>query len=464
VILRDHDTIAAIATPLGEGAIAVIRISGEHAVGTVDEVFRGHAKLQGVPGNTIHFGRVVDAAEKTVDEVLAAVFRSPHSYTGEDSVEISCHGGVFVANRVLETILRAGARQADPGEFTKRRFLKGKIDLSQAEAVADLIHARSEKALWVSIGHLQGRLSTRVSELKSELMHLCSLLEIELDFSEEGISIVARAEVLTRLQKLQRKVADLISSYEIGKRYRDGVLVVLVGKPNSGKSSIFNALLSESRAIVSPTPGTTRDYLEEALSIEGVLFRIVDTAGLREVSGFVESEGVARSKGLLSRADVVVVVLDSTVMSSREEALESVRDRRSDCQVVLAFNKIDLVRGSVARRDLISMEGSSWHEVRLSAKTGEGLDLLTQALVDSVGVGSSETESGLRVTSLRHVEAFRRVDRSIQQSISSHEAGMTSEFVALDVRRAVDALSEVTGEITTDDILNDVFGKFCVGK
>jgi tRNA modification GTPase len=462
--IRDQDTIAAIATPPGEGAIAVIRVSGKEAAAAVDRVFAGKVKLCEVSANTVHFGRIVGRDGDAVDEVLVTVFRAPHSYTGEDAVEISCHGGVYVANRVLELVLGAGARQADPGEFTLRSFLNGKRDLSQAEAVADLIHARSEKAHWASISQLQGKLSSRVIELKAELLRYCSLLEIELDFSEEGIAVIERVDVLNGLKKVRSDVGEIITSYSVGRHYRDGVMVVLVGKANSGKSSIFNALLRENRAIVSPHPGTTRDYIEEGVSLEGVLFRIVDTAGIRDAVEPVEAEGVERSKGLLARADVLVLVVDSTLGVDLQAARVSIDEVGLRERLVIAFNKIDLLPDPNPRVEDYSSDEWATSSVYLSAKTGAGMELLSKALVRVAGLESGEGDLGLKVTNRRHLDAFRRVDVSLAQAIETLESGMTNEFVALDVRRAMDALAEVTGEMTTDDILNEIFSNFCVGK
>jgi tRNA modification GTPase len=462
--IRDQDTIAAIATPSGEGAIAVIRVSGKEAVGVVDRVFAGKVKLCEVSANTVHFGRIVARGGDAVDEVLATVFRAPNSYTGEDAVEISCHGGVYVANRVLELVLGAGARQADPGEFTLRSFLNGKRDLSRAEAVADLIHARSEKAHWASMNQLQGMLSSRVIELKAELLRHCSLLEIELDFSEEGIAVIERVDVLSGLKKIRADVNEIIISYGVGRHYRDGVMVVLVGKVNSGKSSIFNALLRENRAIVSPHPGTTRDYIEEGLNLEGVLFRIVDTAGIRDTVEPVEADGVERSKGLLARADVLVLVVDSTSEADLQAARMSIEEVGLRGRTVIAFNKIDLVPELSPRVDDHLSDECMTSSVYLSAKTGAGVELLSKALVKAAGLESGEGDLGFKVTNRRHLNAFQRVAVSLAQAIQSLESGLTNEFVALDVRRAMDALAEVTGEITTDDILNEIFSNFCIGK
>ncbi len=462
--LRDNETIAAIATPVGEGAIAVIRLSGSQAVEIADRVFVGRKKLSEVAANTVHFGKVVDTVGGVIDEVLATVFLSPHSYTGEDSVEISCHGGVFVANRILDALLSAGARLADPGEFTKRAFLSGRIDLSQAEAVSDLIQARSEKAHWVSMGQLEGKLSGFVGTLKSDLLRLCALLELELDFSEEGLPLVQKTDVRAQLLRVRSSIGELIGSYRLGRHYRDGVLVVLVGKPNSGKSSIFNALLKERRAIVSPSPGTTRDYIEEAVVLGGVLFRLVDTAGLRDTSESVEAEGVERAKSILARGDIVIAVVDFSEPHSRADALRSVAGFGPNQELIVAYNKIDLTPDQPATSLDFENGGTRGREIFMSAKTGAGLDILTDVLSGSVKEDSCAGFSDFRVTSRRHLLSCEHADHSLGSALESLQAGMTNEFIAFDIKQAVDALSEITGEVTSEDILNEIFSRFCIGK
>ncbi len=345
---RADDTIAAIATPLGQGAISVVRVSGPEAVAIADRLFCGKNRLVSVPGFTVHHGFILNAGGRRVDEVLATVFRRPHSYTGEDAVEFSCHGGIYVTHCVLEAVLDRGARMADPGEFTKRAFLNGRIDLSQAEAVADLITARSSRAHRSSMEQLEGKLRAQVVELRSRLMDLCSLLEIEIDFSEEGIALISREDVATRVHRIRNLLDLMISSFESGRVYREGVCVAIVGKPNAGKSSLFNSLLQEDRAIVTPIPGTTRDSLEESLLIEGLLFRLLDTAGLRQAADIVESEGVARSRSVMKGADVVVLVVDSTESLDRTDAMGSLEGLESQQGLIIAFNKIDLLEGVCA--------------------------------------------------------------------------------------------------------------------
>jgi tRNA modification GTPase len=456
--LHLNDTIAAIATPPGEGAIAVIRISGPAAISTADRVFRGRTALADAAGFTVHFGEIKDAGGQTVDQVLTTLFRFPHSYTGEDVVEISCHGGMYVAQRILGLLLHAGARQAEPGEFTRRAFVNGKMDLAQAEAVADMIRAKSEKMRQVSFEQLQGRVGERVRALRNDLMDLCALLEVDLDFSEEGIDIITPRQIEQRLLVVDKTLEEMIASFDQGKLVREGVEVVLVGKPNAGKSSIFNALLKEERAIVTPLPGTTRDSLEENLTIGGLLFRVHDTAGLRETLDMAETAGVKRSQAIMERADILLDVIDAATPLDREEVAgwRSGIGPQQHCLAV--YNKIDLVDKTAVAK--LADEPES---VMVSARTGDGLDKLRERLVELVRGKGIETAS-LGVTNRRHAENLTKAQESLRTAVASLKKGSTNEFVAFDVRDAGNHLAEITGEITSEEILNEIFSKFCIGK
>jgi len=459
--IRSDDTIAAIATPVGEGAISIVRISGQDAIDLGDRIFRGRTPLSLAAGYTVHHGYIHEADGHEVDEVLMTVFRTPHSYTGEDCLEIGCHGGLVTSSRVLEVVLRHGARQADPGEFTKRAFLNGKLDLSQAEAVADLVSARSLRAQEQSLGQLQGSLRNRIESLKVEMLEVCSLLEIDLDFSDEGISVVSTDEIRRRLDGCLSALNRLLSSYEAGKIIRDGVRVVLAGPPNVGKSSLFNALLKQDRSIVSELPGTTRDYIEEGISISGILFLLVDTAGARETSDSAELQGVARSRKLLRTSDITVAVVDS-VNSVDRDFFDRWLGETSPERVILAFNKVDL-RESVERPiGFPQFPGRS--EVFVSAKTGFGLEELRSALIASVAGSGPSGDFDVTITNKRHVETLERVKEALEQALASADRNLTNDFIAMDVRSAIGALSEITGEITSEDVLNGIFARFCVGK
>ena len=462
--VRTSDTVAAVATPRGEGAIAVIRLSGPDALTVADRVFRGRIPLATAASHTLHHGIVVGREGKSVDDVVAGLYRAPHSYTGEDVVEISCHGGIFVTDVVLGAVLNAGARQAEPGEFTRRAFVHGKMDLSRAEAVAALIASGSSRAHRASLEQLNGRLAGAIGEMRNTMMRLCALLEIDLDFSEDGIDVISRTEVEQGLVFARDRLQAMADTYKTGRLYRDGVSVVIAGKPNAGKSSLFNALLKDARAIVTPVPGTTRDSLEESVILSGVLFRLTDTAGLREPGDPVEHEGILRSRKSVERADVILIVDDyASTRTTTNDLLKEVRPSAQQSAMIVR-NKIDLVAGiSPSRREFQSGE-TGGAEIFLSAATGHGVHLLVQELenvVASEGIGSDET---VQITSRRQWESLLRGVASLNDGLTALQKGGTNEFIAFDVREAVAALGEITGEVTNEEILNSVFSLFCIGK
>ena len=461
------DTITAVATPPGEGAIAVIRVSGSDALAIGDRIFRGRRPLSASPGYTLHHGTIFSAEGLDLDEVLATVFRSPRSYTGEDTLEISCHGGLFVTNAVLNAVLAAGARRAEPGEFTRRAYLNGKMDLSRAEAVASLISAGSDRAHRASLEQLLGRLAGTVEEMRTGLKRLCALLEVDLDFSEEGISMIGKAEIDRKIAETKERLEHLAETFRTGKIYRDGVSVVIVGPPNSGKSSLFNALLKDSRAIVTPIPGTTRDYLEENLTLEGILFRLTDTAGLRESGDPIESEGIARSVTSVETADIVIFVDEAGSDTRQREMLTESLPITREQELILVRNKIDLIFGESNRHprvDRIELRGGIRTELWLSALTGMGVHTLAEQLVHIVGESELSTHETVCVISERHAESLLKGARSLGTALQSLSSGMTNEFVAFDIRESVSALGEITGEITSEEILNSIFAEFCIGK
>jgi len=452
--LRSDDTIAAIATPLGEGALAVVRMSGPRAIAIADSVFRGRSPLTSAVGYTVHHGLLVDTDGCEVDEMLVTVFRAPHSYTGEDAVELSCHGGAYVGRKVLDVLLTAGARQADPGEFTKRAFLNSKMDLTQAEAVAELIHAGGEAAHRNSLRQLEGSLGRRIRSIKEDLADICALLELELDFSEEGIELVSRSEVMGRISKSLEDVQTLISSFSSGRIISDGVSVALVGPPNAGKSSIFNALLLQDRAIVTPVAGTTRDTIEESYEYGGVVFNVTDTAGLRESDDPVESEGILRTRGALRESDVVCVVLDAANETSKDFLHKSADTLQAKKRVVV-LNKVDLT--PAAEFALV--------DVRTSAKTGHGIEALKMALLDTIVQEKTILSSdSVVITNRRHFDALAATKLSLARGLECLSSGHPNELVAVDIREAIHSLGEIVGEVTSDDILNRIFGSFCIGK
>ena len=463
----DHtgvDTIAAVATPPGEGGLAVIRVSGPGALTMTARVFRGAAPIAGAPGYSLHFGTLADPSGAAVDDVVVGVFRAPHSYTGEDTVEVSCHGGRRVAEAVLEVFLTAGARPAGPGEFTKRAFLNGKMDLAQAEAVADLIAAGGSRAHRVSLDQLHGRLSAGVSGLRKKCLDVCALLELDLDFAGEGINVVSPAEIDMRVTEIDAELNCLEDSFARGRLIQDGVIVVLAGLPNAGKSSLFNALLKQERAIVTHLPGTTRDSLEEVILIDGVAFRLIDTAGLRVPDNVAEEKGIARSISAVLAADVILYVVDATVRHDWSEVPEPVRRRGRGQQLVLAKNKADLLEKVHDRPSTLSSFLEPSAEVFVSATTGVGLDALRRSLVKSVGFDPGAEAGSIHLTNKRHLDAVKKARASLSRALQSRSEGVTNEFIASDLRDGAQALAEITGEVTSEDVLNDIFSRFCVGK
>jgi tRNA modification GTPase len=455
-MIAPNDTIAAIATPPGAGAIAVIRISGPGAIAAADRAFRGSAPLCNAPSHTVHYGHVVDESGVVVDDVLAAVFVGPRSYTGEDVVEISCHGGLVVTEEVFAAILGAGARQAEPGEFTRRAFLNGKMDLSQAEAVGALISASSRNARRASLEQLHGRLADSVGTIRDELTRLCALLEIDLDFSEEGLSIVSQEEIAGKMRECRGRLENMAETFNSGRLYRDGVSAVIIGAPNVGKSSLFNALLRENRAIVTAIPGTTRDFLEESVTIGGVLFKLTDTAGIRESSDPAEAEGIRRSRRAVEHADIVLHVLDASAPSQGSLDVSVLTEHQ---KLITVWNKIDSAGERAG-----SSPASTAHQVSISARTGEGVHELSETLVGCIKTDTTEPTGGVQVTTQRHWRAIRTAIERMDDGLASLAAGRTNEFIAFDVREAAASLGEITGIVSSEDVLNSIFASFCIGK
>jgi tRNA modification GTPase len=465
----ESDTIAAIATPEGEGGISVIRISGDDATSIAAHGFRSTTTIDKMSSHTAHYGRFVDEHGKTIDNVVVLVFRRPNSYTGEDTVEISCHGGRYLSKRILEAVIRLGARTAHAGEFTKRAFLNGRMDLAQAEAVADLIHARSERAHQSSLAQLNGVLSDRIVRVQTQLIESISLLELELDFAEEGYEFTEKANVAERLRASISEIGKLLLTYSVGRIYRDGVKVALAGAPNVGKSSLLNALLQEDRAIVTEVPGTTRDIIEESISLGGLLFDLIDTAGIRTTEDLVEQEGVRRAEVRLSNCDILVLMLDGTRSVGVDEVAainrlaNAVEQRGASC--IFAINKIDTMNPQM--NPILDVEEiAKKHDVvEISAKTHQGLeslkDLLVRKALRDLPVMS---EGGVTITNARHYSALERTAGSLRLALQTIESGGSGEFVAVDLRAALGALGEIVGATSTEDILNSIFSRFCIGK
>lgn len=418
--------------------------------------------------HTAQVGWFVDGAGVVIDEVVVTVFRNPTSYTGEDVVEVSCHGGSFIARRILEALVGFGARVAAPGEFTKRAFLNGKLDLAQAEAVAELISARSEMARRVSLDQLSGGISKKIGALRDSLVSALALLELELDFVEEGIELADKGQIEEKLAEAVSEIDRLIATYTAGKMLREGIRVVLAGSPNVGKSSLMNALLNEDRAIVTDIPGTTRDVIEEGIAIGGLQFILSDTAGVRATIDIVEQQGVERAERKIRNSDILLLIVDPSrpiadpEISAMQRVLGEVKDSSSHCIIVLNKSDLGMFAENEAKIDQIS---KGFPKIGISAKTGLGLKMLEEMMVAQARSGSMDaSEAGVLVTSLRHKDALVRARASLDLARNAVAEGRSAEFVAVDLRQGLESLGEIVGVTTTDDILQAIFSKFCIGK
>ena len=458
-----QDTIAAIATARGRAALAVLRLSGPDAVAIVAACFRGR-DLAEAPSHTAHVGFLLGTDGEPIDQVVVTVFRAPRSATSEDVVEVTCHGGDFAPQLALESLLAHGARLAAPGEFTQRAFLNGKMDLAQAESVADLIHASSSLAHRVSLAHLQGRYSRRLEELRDELLEVCAYVELELDFAEEDVAFADEARLRTLLDRAATLLGGLLGTYGLGTLLREGVRVTIAGRPNAGKSTLLNALVGRDRAIVSPTPGTTRDEIEAEAEIEGLRFRFIDTAGLRRTSDLIEQEGVRRAERAVEAADALLYVYDLTHGLAEEEAayLHGLVERHPALPILLVGNKRDLVDAATPP-DLagvvfvpLSAERSQHHP--------EGLTLLFQELTSRVAAGLGEADASPVVMNQRHRQHLRQALDAVEAARQALHAGTSGDALALDLRVALHELGAITGQITNEDVLDQIFSRFCIGK
>ena len=455
--LHNTDTIVAVATASGTGAIAVIRLSGPEAIQITNTVFKGK-DLTKQASHTIHFGTIRDE-DKILDEVLVSLFVAPHSYTKENVVEISCHGSDFIVQQIVKLLLKYGARLANAGEFTKRAFLNGQFDLAQAEAVADLISSDSALSHEVAMKQMRGGFSQEIKRLRAELVHFASMIELELDFGEEDVEFADREQLRNLILNIQRIIRELLKSFELGNVIKNGVPTVIVGKPNAGKSTLLNKLLNEEKAIVSDVPGTTRDFIEDEINIEGVTFRFIDTAGLRETTDKVEAIGVERTMQKLSQSSLIIYLFDITEVTSEEVQAELERLNPKKLPLVAVANKIDQ-----ASPEKLAAFTSIENLVQISAAEGANLDDLKQALVDKVNLGKLNTQQQTIVTNLRHVDSLNKTYAALDDVLNGLGLGMSGDLVAADIRRALYSLGEITGEITTDDLLDNIFTKFCIGK
>ncbi len=469
--LKDNNTICALATPPGSSAIALIRISGPDAFSICKKIFQPKKKntdLSKVPSHTIHFGNIVYKSE-LIDEVLVSVYKAPNSYTGEDSIEISCHGSEYIQQKMIGALIDSGARMAKPGEFTLRAFMNGKFDLSQAEAVADLIAANSKASHDLALNQMRGGYSRKIKDLRQQLVHFASLIELELDFSEEDVEFADRKELFLLLKKLKSEVGQLVESFSQGNVLKKGIPVAIIGKPNVGKSTLLNTILNEEKAIVTDIPGTTRDAIEDTIIIDGIAFRFVDTAGLRESSDRIESIGIERTYEKIKQARIILFLFDVSedscediigdLKAFRQEMKENLTEEEFESKkVIIIGNKIDnLVEAPRHFKKFVEMEC-----IFISAKRKENISMISESLVKSVKAGDFQDQA--IVSNLRHYEALSKALRAIKNIQKGFKKNIPSDLIAIDIKEALHYLGEITGEVTTNEILDNIFRNFCVGK
>lgn len=462
-MLYIDDTIAAIATASGEAGIGIVRISGEKSLDIIDDIFisKQEKKLSSYPARRITYGYIKNPDKgQIIDEVLAHYTRGPYTYTKEDVVEINCHGGTIPLKKILELIIKKGARIAEPGEFTKRAFLNGRIDLAQAEAVMDLISAKTEKGFDVALDQLEGSLSQKVGVARQKLLNMLAHIQVSIDFSEEDIDEVTLDYLLEESLSLQKDIGFLLKTADTGKILREGLSTVIVGKPNVGKSSLLNALLRESRAIVTEVPGTTRDVIEEHVNIKGIPLRIIDTAGIRETDDIVERIGVERSKEFFNKADLVIFVIDISTDLTKEdiEIMELLKDKKA----LILVNKTDLPKRADLEKIKSYIKDKSL--IKISLVKGEGLEELEDAIEDLVYQGEIRAKDSLIVTNIRHKNSLERALQSIIEGIEAIEKKMPLDFVEVDIKNTWEALGEISGDTVAEDIIDHIFSNFCLGK
>ena len=462
-ITLEFDTIAAISTPPGEGAISIVRLSGDQAVQLADKVYQsGNKRLSEVPSHTIHYGHIVDPkSNQLVDEVMVSVMRAPKTFTREDVVEINCHGGIVVVNQILQLLLREGARLAEPGEFTKRAFLNGRVDLSQAEAVMDLIRAKTDKAMGLALNQLDGNLSALIRSLRQEILETLAQVEVNIDYPEyDDVEELTTRLLLEKANQVQKQIQALLQTAQQGKILREGLSTAIIGRPNVGKSSLLNHLLREEKAIVTDIAGTTRDVIEEYVNVRGVPLKLVDTAGIRETEDIVEKIGVERSRKALSEADLILLVLNQSESLTTED--KQLLDITSGNKRIILLNKTDLP-SRINQEDLVPyLENEP--ALPISVLTSEGLDQLEQAIADLFFGGNTGDKDASYLSNTRHIALLEKAEHSLAEVIQGIESGMPVDLVQIDMTRCWDYLGEIVGDSVQDELITQLFSQFCLGK
>jgi tRNA modification GTPase len=455
----NQETIIALATPNGLGAISVIRISGLNAISVTEKLFKpkGNKKLSNQKSHTVHLGHLMKNGHE-LDEVLVTLFKGPHSYTGENTIEISCHGSTFIQQEIIDLFIENGIRVANPGEFTLRAFINGKMDLNQAEAVADLIASENEGSHKLAMEQMKNGFSNDLKKLRAELLHFSSMIELELDFSQEDVEFAERSEFKKLTVKIQTELEKLIDSFKSGNVLKNGISVAIAGKPNAGKSSLLNTLLNEDKAIVSDIPGTTRDSIEDSLVIDGINFRFTDTAGLRETEDIIESKGIEKTKEKINNARILIYLFDSNDTTFNEINSDIKSFKRKDLSVLLVRNKVDLQN---TNQNLIN-QLEKFEIIEISANNIDSVSSLKKRLVNEINILNPYTDTV--ISNSRHYEALMKALKAIKEVNIGLKSDISGDLLSVDIRKSIEHLAEITGEITNDDVLGNIFANFCIGK
>ena len=455
----NQETIVALATPNGLGAISVIRISGLNAISITEKLFKpkGNKKLSNQKSHTVHLGHLIRNGHE-LDEVLVTLFKGPHSYTGENTIEISCHGSTYIQQEIIDLFIENGIRVANPGEFTLRAFINGKMDLNQAEAVADLIASENEGSHKLAMEQMKNGFSNDLKKLRSELLHFSSMIELELDFSQEDVEFAERSEFKKLTIKIQSELEKLIDSFKSGNVLKNGISVAIAGKPNAGKSSLLNTLLNEDKAIVSDIPGTTRDSIEDSLVIDGINFRFTDTAGLRETKDVIESKGIKKTKEKINSARILIYLFDSNDTSFKEINSDLKSFKREDLSILLVRNKVDLKNTN----QILINELEKFEIIEISANNADSVNLLKKRLINEINILNPYTDTV--ISNSRHYEALMNALKAIEEVNIGLKNDISGDLLSVDIRKSIEHLAEITGEITNDDVLGNIFANFCIGK